>query len=435
MSTTTAYLREPGLARLWEAARARFEHHGELRGAVRLDALSDDEVDALSGLLPPGRRPLMPGGSCQVGLVKLDRVLRESAHGLSLAAALELVHGRELADHRAARAANERAWEELWAAAADHEACRSEQMREWLSQLRRNGTLKLLAPRRERELMDEALVVLGSLPRDGTPRSQLASELFGDPHALDSSQPLETIVLGGLAARMGIPRPREAAGQRELWRAFGVLCDSLSCDVLTLGLGPVDPSPSAQALRIDTAAGRPERLTLQDLQLDELAFTAGEEVFICENPAVVLTAAERLGASCRPLVCTDGHPNTAVFVLVERLVSCGATLRVQADFDWEGLRIAESAAERFDARPWRFDADVYRRVAHKRDGRQMGGRKPRLSRWKELHTAMSDLGIGVYEEDVVDDLLADLAVASPRRGLARAAVVPAPMSGLSSGKR
>lgn len=98
----------------------------------------------------------------------------------------------------------------------------------------------------------------------------------------------------------------------------------------------MDESPSAQGLRIDSAAGRAERLTLQDLQEDTLQFEAGIEVFVCENPAVVLTAAERLGTGSRPLICTDGHPNTAVFVLLERLVACGARVRVRGDFDWEG---------------------------------------------------------------------------------------------------
>jgi uncharacterized protein (TIGR02679 family) len=408
LSATADYLHEPGLTRLWLAARERYEYHGGCRGAVRLNDLSEQEVEALAGLLPRGRQPFMPGGSCQVGLARLDELLRESAHRLALGEALETVHGRPLADRRAERAERERLWEALWQEAAGHHVCQSEPMRQWLEDLRRFGTLKQLAPGDERALLERALLVLDALPRDGTPRSQLASELFGNPHTLDSGEPLQTLVLGALAAHVGCPRPREAAGQREMWRAFGVLCDSLSCDVLTLGLRPVDESPSAQALRIDANAGRPERLTLQDLQLDQLEFQSGQEVFVCENPAVVLTAADQLGPACRPLVCTDGHPNTAVFVVLERLVECGARLRVRADFDWEGLRIAEAVADRFEAQPWRFDIETYSRLARDGAGPEMNGRKPRTSRWRALHAAMAELGICVYEEDVVSELLDDL---------------------------
>jgi uncharacterized protein (TIGR02679 family) len=341
-------------------------------------------------------------------LEALDVRLRESGLASSLRDLLEELGG-PLRDRPSERADEEHRWAQLWEDARAHPGCQSDELQQWLESLRRFGTLKQLAPGAERELLLHALAVISELPRNGIPRSQLASELFADPHALDSTEQLQTLVLGALAAQTGIPRPRDAAGQRDLWRRFGVLCDSLSCDVLTRGLRPLDDSPSAQALRIDADAGRPERLTLQDVQLDELVFAPGQDIFICENPAVVLTAGERLGPSTHPLVCTDGHPNTAVFVLLERLANCGANLYVQADFDWEGLRIAEVAAERFGARPWRFDADTYRRFANQRGRQHIRGRKPTRSRWTALHAAMSEVGIGVYEEDIIDQLVADLA--------------------------
>lgn len=424
MSAAAEYVRRPGLARLWEAARRAYERNSGVGGAARVTDLTEEEAFELDGFAPrPGSQPRRAGGVFNLPLPSVDARVRESGLAGSLKDLLEELGG-PLRDRPAERREHERTWTELWQEAEAHPVCQSEALRGWVEGLRRIGTLKQLAPGEERELLERALVVLtalsqppigqfgGATERETIPRSQLASELFADPHALDSTEPLHTVVIGGLAAQAGRDRPRDAAAQRELWREFGVLCDSLSCDVLTLGLRPVDESPSAQGLRIDIAAGRAERLTLQDLQKDTLRFEAGIEVFVCENPAVVLTATERLGAGSKPLICTDGHPNTAVFVLLERLVACGARVHVRGDFDWEGLRIADAVAERFDAHPWRFDAATYMCAAEAGGRGPIGGRRPSSSRWPQLYEAMADHGVGVYEEDIVEELISDLQLAA-----------------------
>jgi uncharacterized protein (TIGR02679 family) len=91
-------------------------------------------------------------------------------------------------------------------------------------------------------------------------------------------------------------------------------------------------------------------------------------VFVCENPAVVLAAANALGATCPPLVCVGGQPTAAVLRLLSLLAEAGCSPRYHGDFDWGGLRIANLLWNRYPMRPWRFDTPSYVASASPRHG-------------------------------------------------------------------
>jgi uncharacterized protein (TIGR02679 family) len=111
--------------------------------------------------------------------------------------------------------------------------------------------------------------------------------------------------------------PASAAAQRSRLETVGVYADSLSTDVLVLGLHAVGDSHVDRLLNEAAAAGEPIRLTLRMLRRAPPALDPDHRLLsVCENPSVVETAAERLGTSCAPLVCTDGMPRTAVLRLL-----------------------------------------------------------------------------------------------------------------------
>ena len=102
--------------------------------------------------------------------------------------------------------------------------------------------------------------------------------------------------------------------------------------------------------------------------------SAGQQVFVCENPSVVEAAADRLGPRCAPLVCTYGKPSLAALRLLGALDACGARLRVRADQDEAGRSIVAGIRRHCPAAtPWRYGA-----------------------------------GEPTYEEELIDDLIADL---------------------------
>ncbi|MPY81609.1 MAG: DUF2399 domain-containing protein, partial [Actinophytocola sp.] len=162
---------------------------------------------------------------------------------------------------------------------------------------------------------------------------------------------------------------------------------------------------TGRALAAWHGCGQPVVLTLRQLVREPPRLDA-QPVFVCENPVVVSTAADQLGAGCAALICTAGQPGAAAMHLLRLLARAGTELRFHGDFDWGGLRIGNLLVDRLPARPWRFGSADYLAAASR--GRQLVGR-PVAARWDAaLGTAMRETGVAVEEEHVIDDLLHDL---------------------------
>jgi hypothetical protein len=103
---------------------------------------------------------------------------------------------------------------------------------------------------------------------------------------------------------------------------------------------------------------------------------------VCENPAVVAAAADRLGDRCRPLVCTNGQPFGAARRLLTSLAA-GAELRVRAGDDPAGQQIVAHLCKLLPtATLWRYQR------------RTMDVETPPRYEEQELDTLLADLDRG-----------------------------------------
>lgn len=202
----------------------------------------------------------------------------------------------------------------------------------------------------------------------------LAARLFRDAHALDRNQGLGRAIARYLAGRVDDEESRidpvgDAAAWHRAWESGGVVCDGVSAQVLVLNLPLVGDGPAAQ---LTDMPAEPVWLTLRTLLRHFQLADGVPEVFVCENPAIVEAAADRFGPHSRPLVCTFGLPNLATMTLLSSLAAA-TTLRVRADGDAVGHRIVDRLLRLPGARRWRMPEDFDR-----------------------------------YEEEILDELLADL---------------------------
>lgn len=398
------FLARPGLRRLWPEVRDRLERLGGARGTVRLEGLADDERLALADLLG---LPRLPERELRVGLDRLDRLLRESRFGIDLRTAMEILGG-PVRDRPGEREQERLRWESLWTEAEAHPVLAVwPALKAWLTDLRTSGLSRRLAPDREEELLEQALAVLLFLsrPRDGIRLPVLANEVLGTSHGLDPGRPVTTLVLRGLAAVADRPPPRSSAERRDLWNRVGVVENDLSCDVLVLGLAPIEGGLIGEGVRSFAAAGEPVRLTLRQLVGWDLVLPSAPRIHVCENPVVVAAAADRLGALCPPLVCVEGYPNQAALKLLGRLAR-QCEILYHGDFDWDGLRIANRILEAIPFQPWRFTAAEYR--AAPKEGYELRTRPVEAAWDPELAPAMTEAGVAVEEEAVLGELLGDL---------------------------
>ena len=214
---------------------------------------------------------------------------------------------------------------------------------------------------RTREVLSTALAVLNRLPAEGQPLPAPAGEVTGSPHALDEGTRLGNLVLRALAEIFDTSVPATAYDKRMVWERAGVAVDELSSVVLAAGLRVPGRGIACEIARACADAGHVAALTLAQLRATVWDSAPGQ-VWIVENPSVLAMAVDRFGATCPPLVCTSGWPNTAVMMLLRGFADLGSDLRYHGDFDGEGLqrrvRHGENACasvahehRRFPARP------------------------------------------------------------------------------------
>jgi uncharacterized protein (TIGR02679 family) len=263
------------------------------------------------------------------------------------------------------------------------------------------GLVKRLSggrPERAKSLLEATEVVLARLPAQGIPRSLLAAEALGDAHGLDTGRPEATLLLAAL-------REGEES-ERDTWARLGVLVNELASPALVLNLPAATDTPLGRLVDQARGAGLPLHLSLRNLvQSPPRWRVANREVFVCENANFCAIAADRLGVTSAPLVCTDGMPSASQRTLLTQLAAQGALLCYHGDLDWPGLAIANFVLRTFGARPWRMGVADY--VGRK--GRPLDGPSVEASWEPELTQAMLAGGYALEEETVASSLCDDLA--------------------------
>ncbi|HHJ17221.1 MAG TPA: TIGR02679 family protein [Gammaproteobacteria bacterium] len=275
-------------------------------------------------------------------------------------------------------------------------------------------------------LLHQALSVIRQLPGQGQTLSTLAANTVGDAHALDSGRPLATLIKRALQ-QIELSESlsdKQEENDRELWASAGILVGgAITSTVLVLNLPVTDKSFTGSITA--RQQGQPLWLTLRQLVRDSPSWQVdGRTVYICENPAVVAEAADRLGTDCAPLICTYGQPRAAVNHLLSQLQAAGAGLVYHGDFDWPGITIANGIMRRFAAKPWHFDEAAYK--VSLREGplgdRQNAAKgkmalkgKPVTAEWDPgLSRAMKEKEIAIPEERVLEILLKSLRLAKEK---------------------
>lgn len=362
--TLPGWLDDPVLLPVWQSLRSPLER--EVR-TTRLTGLSRESRHALAAVLG---RPVV--GDVRLVLADVDALLHGRA-GLGLVEVVEQLTG-PLRDRSAERSARD----EPLAVLARVEPA-------WSEAVRVSGLLTRLPD--AVAVARQAVQVLAELPGPPRLRTELAAAVTGDAHALDDGRVLATLVLRGLSGG-ALPADRRAA-----WESSGVLGDTVSTTVLTLGLRPVAGGPLCAA----ADRGDPVHLTPWDLRRLDPRLAAGP-VLVVENPSVLEAFAVRHGGRF-PVVCTSGWPAAVAVDLLDRLA---VPLAYHGDLDWRGVEICGWLAARCGVRPWRMTAVDYLAA---NGGGQLTGREVETPWEPGLAVVMRERGVVVHEEQVVDVLL------------------------------
>ncbi len=389
------------MAPLWVAVRDRLERQGiDNRGLLAVPGLDAAGRLTLKNLLDRPRPPR------RIDLARLETALVALGVGADLPGALAALgfevseeparlraeRARGQAARQAARAEVQR-WPEPWAT-------------EWIDAVIRAGVLGGRDVDAAVRLVEDTRRVLDALDRrdatsDGSvSRVELAAQILGDSHALDSGRRLESAVARALALRNG---PLD--DDQRVWDAAGVHTDLTSGPVLTWRL-PVLGTLGA-IVDAATAAGLPLHLSRMALLEHPPRFPSGIEVLVAENPRVVEAAAQ-LGVE-RPVISAGGSPSGAVQLLVGQLVDAGTTVLYHGDFDVPGLALCARMHD-VGVRPWRMGTDDYLAALADADAHgvelPLDDRSPGVTPWDpDLRGVFDRERRIVHEERLLPDLL------------------------------
>lgn len=387
---------QPGWRRLLAVARRSLERTGgRLDTTVTLAAPTDDERLLVIGIT--GSHRSAGSGRLSIRLTDVDGYLRD-AYDVGLADVLSAAAPLRDRPGDATREATAR--DAILAVAHGSRHAAASWYADWLDGLYRDGTLTRVV--RAGLPFEDVVRVLDALPAADEPMPVFADRVLDDTKALAGGV-LRGLVLRAVAVWQRTPVPAGGEQERALWESVGLVPDDLASQVLVLNVAATG-GLLGRWLTEAAQAGVPVRVTLHQLRLAPLAL-ACDEVFVCENPAVLRAAAATLGAQAPPLVCTEGVPSVAVHTLLN--AAAGAMIRWRNDFDWTGVRLTAAALGRYaHAVPWRMTAADYLPAAG--TGPALIG-TPAGTPWDPpLHDSMRRVGRAVMEERLLDLLLTDL---------------------------
>lgn len=424
----------PLLSRL----RKKVQRGESLDGRCRLSRLTREQATRISELTGASGR----GASIGVDLGLFTQIVVNTGRFDTLESLVQLACGEPLSNLRAARDKHSAEWQQVWAhaeqlmrelnssrarrvgAEADRTATPTESfttdsLNDAIASMRKSGWLRRLTSRdpiAATSLFDQSFALLKLLPVHPAPLAVVAAKHCGSAHALDDNTSLGRILLKLLAKQSVQDTPeKNAAKRRHIWESVGIVTDELSSTVLTLNLPVTGDSLSDRLLQDHRRCGMPARLTFRHLRLHPPTFglpsnAHDSRIYVCENPSILAEAANRIGANCPPMVCVEGHPSLACWLLLEQLCGRGFQLAYHGDFDWGGIRIANKLYAAFGFEPWRFTTTSHCiRSNHHRKLRPPEAE----AGWDwTLSDSIRRAGVSVEEESAIEELLADLTASS-----------------------
>lgn len=386
------------LAWLRKRLRDRIARGDDIGANARLANPNSVERQAIERLLGiPGKT----GKHLTVRISDLEYIVTNLGFD-SLQSALELLDG-PIISRAEMKAQEDVAWKDLLDEYRD-DLSKAGGHSDAIDSLLMGGCLRRISKQNQdvaRDLLSQALKVvrrLRTLHEQGERvcRAALSAEIFGDSHALDSGQPVVTI----LKAVHDMSECDDVA----FWSQVSIECDATTSSVLVLN-ARFKGGDLANALNLYAEAGEPCRITLNTI--DRGLIPDCESVFVCENPSVLGEASRRYASKAKPMICTEGQPSIACQRLLGLLSEQDTSIHYHGDFDWGGIRIGNFVHRLCGGFvPWQYNAVDYLAI----EGGFDLAREDTDALWDtELCTRMRERAVGVHEEMILDRLLADLA--------------------------
>lgn len=376
----TYFNSSPILQRLLHQFTEKYRSLGRIGGSVRVQILTPQERDSLSGLLG---MDLSGQKTAAISAARLKQALQRTRFAdLSLKEILFAFTGGPVLTRAEEKEQYEKEKENYFNRLARD--CGSEDGRQWIEHIitRGRGSRGVhSAYRKDKDNLHRQLCrvlsALKQLPAGGYERLPVfAARITGDPHGFDLSTEQGRLLIDALrflhreTEKSGRP-PLSSEEHSELLAAFGILRDDIFSFVTCTGLLAF----REKGIKLATWEKACEEGIILNVPLREVdkietlvpalpaePAQAVKPVFVVENPGVFSEIIDAFaGRPHPPLICTHGQFRLAALLLLDKLAKSGVRIFYSGDFDPEGLQMAQRLLQRYPSRAeaWRYSTGDY----------------------------------------------------------------------------
>ncbi|MGN0398977.1 MAG: TIGR02679 family protein [Blautia sp.] len=370
LEVCVSYFRErPVYQKLFEKFYEKYKSLGRLGGKVVLTGLREQDRQHLGGFL---QKNFSGQKSVTVSFESMEKALKKSRFSeLSWEEILEDYLGEALISRKEREKLEETKRRQFFQDVLDRvEASPGKRWLEQTLQERGEGFVFLMQqygeqPGKLRELLLTFIKSIDALPESPELLAVFSARTTGNPHFFDEGMPGERLLIAFLNSRscgkeMVFSGMSAAERKNRILYEAGILKDNLSNDTLVYGIHARKKDGTLhRGIEGFFEEKEPVKLTLLTLgNLSKIWGQDGASVYVVENPAVFSELMQKYPD--RTLVCGNGQPRLATFVLLDRLAE-NRILYYAGDFDPEGLLIAQRLKERYKDRLvlWNYETDFY----------------------------------------------------------------------------
>ena len=378
MDDCVAYFKDnEGFARLMSGLFDMYVRYERCYGAVRLASPGPDEEKAISEFF---KRDYYDQALIRISLADFERQLQKNfAENILLEPLLEAFFRRPVV-----RRTGIKATVNVFTAHVEnillprYAGTHAEAwLRELIAHTRR--TYKKWAENYNREpekisaMLESICQILNNLPCYEN-KITLFSDYFlangGDAYAYGFNGERGPLFLRALSRHFDAPFPVSAGEASALCFKAGLLTEGILNRVTARGVRAFENGKPDEICRLYNQLGEPHVLSLQRLSHYTEANAHNNKVYIVEN-LHVFSAVNELIEPSNPcaLICIENGLGEAAERLLNLLAASGAAFYYSGDMDYAGLALADKLYVAYPKQfiPWRYDKDVYERIASEND--------------------------------------------------------------------
>jgi uncharacterized protein (TIGR02679 family) len=229
-----------------------------------------------------------------------------------------------------------------------------------MSQHRKNPENAFALAKNVGMCLEESIAL--SEAQEERPLAVLAAEMTNNPHYLDRGTAAGSLLMHAICWYKDCDYPQSAYLWRLLLLEMGICPDNLSSSIAAYGIHFRTEQGLHPAYEAFYQSGESGILTMEHMKRITGAYADDKTIYIVENQMVFSYLVNRMQRKGTALLCTSGQLRSAAQELIRMLVQSGMQIYYSGDIDPEGMLIADKLWQKYPEQLhiWRMSKQDYK---------------------------------------------------------------------------